>query len=693
MKKKIAFVKHGGLTIGGSELWIQKIAANLPKDRFDIDFFYCDDTEYIGGPHVVSPSRPERIEYLISNGVNVIRFNGGKKNIKTLTHEWVGSDFFEVFDESKYDLIQTVKAGPKEYPFYKLSKPVVEIVALANRPDTSKNIAWSFHSSGWQRAQWVRLGGSIEKSSVLTAPVEQPQSSTNYRSELGIPANAIVAGFHQRRDNSIASPIPLLAFKKIQESYPKESAAWHFIIKNGGDFYRTQARELGLKNIHFLEPTPDSASVSTFLNTLDIFAHGRKDGETFGAVFVEAMIHGLPCLSHWSEEGANAQPETMGPAGMFAMNLDEYTRDLHRLYSDNTFRKHLASKAKPHTDTYYSMEKCIAELIEVYDKVTKNSLSPSTSEDPHVSTPTPYGYSDMGFLYAGDMNKSYNIAYHVLVGGIPEAFDVALVRSLLPFTKNFYDIGANTGIYCWIASQYYAKNMTKNAHVEIFEPQTDCIPSLTVTRSLNNWEAISTIHPIGLGSRTEEKTLHLSGTGSTVAQEFVGVDVPTQTIHIDTLDNFCNQHPDRMPDFIKIDVEGFEHDVLIGGTNTISKQKPIIFIEIADQIKSRTYTNNMFSKTLDWLFDQGYSIWECTNNHMKPIERGFKNGSIAMYLCMQKGSHDKAIQQATSAVANYHSTNLFFGIEKRRIKKAWHKIVPPYITFGKLARYLARLVK
>lgn len=690
-KTRVAFVKFAGMTIGGSELWLQKIAANLPKDRIVIDFYYCDDAPYAGADHPLLPSSDERIQYLKDHGVNVIKFSVGSKNLRSLTHDWIDTDFWQKFDQSKYDIIQTVKAGPREYPFYKIQKPVVEIVALANRPDTSKNIAWSFHSSNWQRARWVRLGGPRQKSSVLTAPVEAPQSTENYREELGIPADAIVAGFHQRNDNNIASEIPLQAFADLQKKHPSESKKWHFIIKNGGSSYRAQAERLGITNIHFLEPTPDSASVSKFLNTLDVFAHGRKDGETFGAVFVEAMIHGKPCLSLWSKDGANAQPETMGPAGVFAYSQQEYSDLLYRFFSDAPFRDHLATKAMPHAEKYYSMDKCVQEILEVYGNICSKRLTDIKSETSEL--PIPYGYSDMGFLYAGDMNKTYNIAYHVLVGGIPEAFDVAIVRALLPYTKSFFDIGANTGIYCWIAAHHYSKNKIAGI-VHTFEPQTDCVKALETTRSLNNWESLVTVHPIGLGEKVGMVTLHLSGTGSSVADDFAGTNLPTQTIKIDTFDNIVSSLNNSPVDFVKIDVEGFELSVLKGGTKTIQKNIPILFIEIADRIKSRNYKNKDYGQTLTWLFDRGYRIWTCENNRIKEIKPGFHNGKITMYLCLHKEKHAKLVSVIEKAASDYRKNALVFGIvEKRRIIKAIHKVIPAYITPRKILNYGKRFLK
>ena len=41
---KVAFIKFGGMANGGTEKVLQTIASELPKDEFDVDFFYCDST-------------------------------------------------------------------------------------------------------------------------------------------------------------------------------------------------------------------------------------------------------------------------------------------------------------------------------------------------------------------------------------------------------------------------------------------------------------------------------------------------------------------------------------------------------------------------------------------------------------------------------------------------------------------------
>ena len=58
-KIKVAFIKFGGMANGGTEKYLQTIAAHLPKDEFEVDFFYCDAAPYILSLiHISEPTRP-----------------------------------------------------------------------------------------------------------------------------------------------------------------------------------------------------------------------------------------------------------------------------------------------------------------------------------------------------------------------------------------------------------------------------------------------------------------------------------------------------------------------------------------------------------------------------------------------------------------------------------------------------------
>ena len=84
---KIAFIKFGGMAIGGTEKVLQTIAAELPKDQFQVDYFYCDAAPYIGSDYKHIDTDPSRVEYCKENGINLIKFNVGFKDVTKSTSE------------------------------------------------------------------------------------------------------------------------------------------------------------------------------------------------------------------------------------------------------------------------------------------------------------------------------------------------------------------------------------------------------------------------------------------------------------------------------------------------------------------------------------------------------------------------------------------------------------------------------
>lgn len=84
-------------------------------------------------------------------------------------------------------------------------------------------------------------------------------------------------------------------------------------------------------------------------------------------------------------------------------------------------------------------------------------------------------------------------------------------------------------------------------------------------------------------------------------------DFPYQTIEVDRLDTVCMEQNTGKIDFIKIDVEGFEYEVLAGGSEVIKKWKPVLFIELDD---NNLKENNKNAKELvELLVGFGYDTF------------------------------------------------------------------------------------
>jgi FkbM family methyltransferase len=641
---RVAFIKFSGLSAGGTERWLQTMAASLPRDLVSVDYYYCDSAPYIGSKYRHADTDPHRLEYMRSRGVNLVKFHVGAKDIRTPTHDWRNTDFWQVFAHGRYDLVQVAKAGPAEYPFHRLSLPVVEMVALNAGVDHSPTIAWSIHLSQWQRGIWIREGGSLERSSVIPVPALPPASQSDLRRELNIPVGAIVAGFHQRADDAIHSPVPLAAFAEL------EHEDRYFVVMGGGKSYRDQARRLGLRNVRFLDHSGDEMRLSEFLNTLDIFAHGRRDGETFGTVLAEAMMHGKPCLSHKALIGNNnAQPETTGPGGLFAEDDVEYHDFLETLFIDPALRQKLGVKGREHADRYYSVFSGVESLVEIYHSVMRR-----TTPARH-NRPISYARSPLGFLHAGSLDSRASIAYCALTNTIPEAAEVEIAQFFLPRARGMLDIGANIGLYCLVAAQ----ECPAGARIHAFEPQADCCDALSATVRLNNWQDRLFIHRLAISDKPGEAPLHLTGTGSTIDNAFNDhASLPTVQVSLDTVDNQVRTLGLEQIDFIKIDVEGHELSVLKGAAKTIQHHTPVLFIEIADAIRGRAYRNPHYRETIRWLHEHGYSAYRCSEwARLVPAKPDKGNGHVAMYLCLHRNAHQDSLRPLRVHLATHRRRN------------------------------------
>jgi D-glycero-D-manno-heptose 1,7-bisphosphate phosphatase len=369
-KIRIAFVKFGGLASGGSEKMLQIIAANLNKDIFEVTYYYCNSAPYRGSPEYKHPNTDsDRVTYMNRRGVHLVEFHVGVKDTTTPTHIWRETDFWEKFREDDYDLIQTVRAGHKEYPFTHIRKtPIIEILGLQAGADNQTNIARSLHISRENVHAWLRAGGDESRVELVSLPIEmQGTGAESLREELGLSPDVFVYGMHQRADENIFSPIPLLAYKQI------ESDATAFVILGGGKRYQEQANALGLKNVRFLPSSGSSVVIERFLKTLNVFAHGRFDGEVNSQAMAEAMSFGLPIVSHTSIVN-NGHIECVGNAGKVLSREDVigYAKELNKLREEHSYYAERCVAAQHRFAEHYEISRQMKRFESLYHEVLRN---------------------------------------------------------------------------------------------------------------------------------------------------------------------------------------------------------------------------------------------------------------------------------------------------------------------------------
>lgn len=174
----------------------------------------------------------------------------------------------------------------------------------------------------------------------------------------------------------------------------------------------------------------------------------------------------------------------------------------------------------------------------------------------------------------------------------------ALFKALIKPNMVVADIGANIGMTALLFS-----DLAK--HVYAFEPGRS-----TYAFMQENVAGVKNIEPvnIGMGERSEDQTLTFakSNRSGGFVSNAIKVDNPghvTESIRIDTLDNYFFDRPLR-PDFIKMDVEGFEPAVLRGAKALITNKKPTVVLEL-----NHFCLNVLQRVTLPDFFDQLRSLF------------------------------------------------------------------------------------
>lgn len=153
---------------------------------------------------------------------------------------------------------------------------------------------------------------------------------------------------------------------------------------------------------------------------------------------------------------------------------------------------------------------------------------------------------------------------------------VELFKVVATDSKVVLDIGANIGctaiLFGELSKQVYA-----------FEPSQSTFRFLEKNVGSSGLQNIS-LQNIGLGAESGEFTLTFSPAnragGFVSNRTQINAGHVTESITIRQLDEVVQSLNLSMIDFIKIDVEGFEGQVLQGATQTLSTYQPVVVLEL-----------------------------------------------------------------------------------------------------------------
>lgn len=167
------------------------------------------------------------------------------------------------------------------------------------------------------------------------------------------------------------------------------------------------------------------------------------------------------------------------------------------------------------------------------------------------------------------------------VGGSFEPNEFVFLDSVLRAGMTFIDGGANDGIY----SLFAAKRVGTSGAVIAVEPSSREYQRLSENVRLNSLP-IETVQA-ALGRAPGNAKLAIAEAGhegqNTIGDAVSNPKVATQEhedVVVTTIDELAS---DRRLDVLKLDVEGSEIDALLGGTETLRRDRPLILLEAEDE--------------------------------------------------------------------------------------------------------------
>lgn len=364
-RPRLAFIKFAGLASSGVEKYVQTLAMLLQKTgQYSVDFFYTNAAPFLNSDFVHPDNCQERKRLMEEAGVTLkpIHVSSIVGNLEP--HEWIDTDFWSHFKEDDYDFLTTGRSGYPQYPFNLINKlktidTIHSFIGSGDKPNTIRAIL----QCNWAADKWASSGGDYKKVVIIPTVVYIPEKmpTDNLRSALGIPEDAFVYGFHQGARAGMFNPTSLNAYAKISNKNN------YFIVMGADPQYRVYAHELGLKNIFFINSSSKLDNIHKFLNTINVFAHSRSDGEVCSACMIEALSHGLPILSHPALNMGHV--EQIGNCGIITDSIEDYAKELQKLEQNTDYYKEKSFNALENYNKKFEYKMLEQRIIDLYGEL------------------------------------------------------------------------------------------------------------------------------------------------------------------------------------------------------------------------------------------------------------------------------------------------------------------------------------
>ena len=178
--------------------------------------------------------------------------------------------------------------------------------------------------------------------------------------------------------------------------------------------------------------------------------------------------------------------------------------------------------------------------------------------------------------------------------------ELGLISPYLKAGDVAVDVGANHGFM----SGVFSTLIGSTGQIHSFEPNPKVFAKLLEVIQVNNLSTVSAYN-MGCGKEAQSMTLFCPpSSGHASLRPNSDIERSTlekKEVRIVKLDDFLGPKLERL-NFLKIDTEGYEEDVLLGATELIHRFHPVIYIELCSEYLASS------ERAIQILLDLGYTF-------------------------------------------------------------------------------------
>ncbi len=277
------------------------------------------------------------------------------------------------------------------------------------------------------------------------------------------------------------------------------------------------------------------------------------------------------------------------------------------------------------------------------------------------------------YLLANDPGISRSL----IRSGIREPNTVQVIQKIVKPGMTVIDVGANLGYYALLESMLVGPN----GKVYAIEPVEENYRVLCENIRLNNCRNIE-VFPLAVGDKAGEQEIFLSkhsnrgtmidlnGASEFYRQRMSEIGKEKATVNTVTLDNFIREHGIKAADLVRMDVEGYEPQVIGGMVETLKTLSPKLLIEVHyAHFDDPGVIDNMLVK----LYKAGYRITKVAARRAKrsTLKAERANKQCPNVLLEKKGNIHILVDAPVDGIASGAEKamlHLIQGLKKRGFK-------------------------